>query len=76
MNKVLNIGNLELTFHLVDQNEIMGDDEAIYIKSMADVINLDAVLVVASGNINVSFCLKFPPTTATSNCNTSYDRND
>ena len=75
MIKVLNIGNLELTFHLVDPNEIMGDDEAAYIESTADVINLDAVLVVASGNINVSFYLKFPPTTATSS-NTSYGRND
>ena len=31
MIKVLNIGNLELTFHLVDPNEIIGDDEAAYL---------------------------------------------
>ena len=65
----MDIGNLELTPHQVNPNGITENDRTTYAESVRDVINLDAVVVAPSGNIDVSPC--FPLTSYT-----SYDRND
>ena len=58
----MNIGNLELTFNPVGPNRMTENDRTTFIEGMRNLIDLDAVLVVASGNIHVSTFLKFPPT--------------
>ena len=50
----MNIGNLELTFNPVDPNGMTENDRTTFIEGVRDVIELDAVLVAASGNTNVS----------------------
>ena len=46
--------NLELTYDPVNANRISEDDRNTYIAGMRDLIDLDAVLIVSSGNRNVS----------------------
>ena len=53
-DQVLNTGNLELMFNPVDSNQIEEEDRTTYIASVGEVIDLDVVLVTASGNIDVS----------------------
>jgi len=43
--------------HLISEN-----DGNAYINGIRELIDLDAVLVTVSGNIDVGPCLKFPPT--------------
>ena len=52
----MNIGNLELTFNPVFPDTMTENDRTTYIAAMTDVIEFDAVVVAASGNISVSPC--------------------
>ena len=49
-------------FNPVDPGEISEYDRIAYSEGVEDLIELDAVLVVASGNIDVSSSFKVPPT--------------
>ena len=66
---VLNIGNLELMFNSVYANMLTDDEKITYTACVSDLINLDAVVVVASGNVGVSPCLFLPVTVI----DTAYD---
>ena len=46
----------------VDPDGISEYDRIAYREGMEDLIELDVILVVASGNIDVSSCFKVPPT--------------
>ena len=59
---VLNLRSLELTFNPVNPRLISENDLNTYIDGIRELISLDAVLVTASANIDVSPRLKFPPT--------------
>ena len=59
----MNIENLELTFNPVSRDDVTEDFTTAYRTSLRDVIELDAVVVVASGNRNVSPCFFRPATT-------------
>ena len=69
----MNIGNVELRFNPVDPNsiKITENDRNTFIAGIKDVIDLDAVLVTSSGNINVSPCFLLLATVVD-----TYDRND
>jgi len=56
----LGLGNPELTFNPVYPARFTDNDKTAYISSVGDIIDLDVVLVTASGNINVS--PRFHPT--------------
>ena len=58
--KLRGLGNPELTFNPVFPDRFTDNDRTTYISSVGDMIDLDVVLVTASGNINVSPC--FHPT--------------
>ena len=56
----------------MDSIEVTENDETALIASIREVIDLDAAVVVASGNINVSLCFLRPATVIDTSC----DRND
>ena len=56
----LSLENPKLTFETVYPDRLTDNDRTAYISSVGDIIDLDVVLVTASGNINVS--LRFHPT--------------
>ena len=60
MRNVLNIGKTKFTFSLVDPDGMTENDRATFIESVGDLVDLDAVLVVASSNRNVSPCFLRP----------------
>jgi len=51
--------NLDLKFNQVDPLRLTENDKLAYIEGLRELIDLDAAVVVASGNIDVS--LFFPP---------------
>ena len=57
--------NLELTFNPVRPNDLTVEDRTTYVAGLRDVIASDAVVIAASGNINVSPC--FLPASMLSN---------
>jgi len=67
----LGLGNPELTFNPVYSARFTDNDRTAYISSVGDIIDLDVVLVTASGNIDVS--PRFHPT---SESDWDADRND
>ena len=56
MRNVLNIGKINFTFGLVDPDGLTANDRDTFIESVGDLIDLDAVPVVASSNRDVSPC--------------------
>ena len=66
------VENLKLTFDPVDSIEVTENDETALIASIREVIDLDAAVVVSSGNIDVSLCFLRPATVIDTSC----DRND
>ena len=61
-NQSLEHKNLELTFSLVPAAGSSENDRNTYRASMRELVDLDAVLVVSSGNIRVSPCFLQPTT--------------
>ena len=68
----MTVENLKLTFDPVDSTKFTENDETALFASMREVIDLDAAVVVASGNIDVSLCFLRPATVIDTSC----DRND
>ena len=68
-NQHLEHRNLELTFNLVPATGSSENDRNIYREGIRELIDLDAVLVVSSGNIRVSPCFL----QSTTVIHTSYD---
>ena len=60
----MNIGNLELKFKPVDPHTITENDRLAYVEGLRELIDLDAVVVASSGNIDVRHCF-LPPATVT-----------
>ena len=60
----MNIGNLELKFKPVDPHRLTENDRLAYIEGLRELIDLDAVVVASSGNIDVRLCF-LPPATVT-----------
>ncbi len=58
----MNIGKLELTSNPVNPDGLSEWDRTAYMEGVEDVMEVDAVLVAASGNIDVSPRLKTPST--------------
>ena len=58
----MNIGKLKLTSNPVNPDRLSDWDRTAYMEAVEDVMEVDAVLVAASGNIDVSPCLKIPLT--------------
>ena len=54
----MNIEKLKLTFNPANPARLSDWDKTAFMEAVEDVIDADAVLVVASGNIDVSPCLK------------------
>ena len=53
-----------MKFKPVNQNLITADDRLAYIEGLRELIDLDAVVVASSGNIDVRHCF-LPPATVT-----------
>ena len=68
----MTVENLKLTFDPVDATSFSEIGEAALFTSMREVIDLDAPVVVSSGNIDVSLCFLRPATVIDTSC----DRND
>jgi len=68
----LTVENLKLTFDPADATRFSENGETALFASMREVIDLDAAVVVSSGNINVSLCFLRPATVIDTSC----DRND
>ena len=58
----MNIGNLELMFNPVYANTLSQDEKVTYTACARDLIDLDVVVVVASGNVAVSPSFLLPAT--------------
>ena len=68
----MTVENLKLTFDPVDAIEVPENAETALMASMREVIDLDAAVVVSSGNIDVSLCFLRSATVMDTSC----DRND
>jgi len=71
-NQVLTVENLKLTFDPVESIYVPENDETALFASIREVIELDAPVVVSSGNIDVSLWFLRPATVIDTSC----DRND
>ena len=68
----MTVENLKLTFDPADSTQFTENDETALFAGIREVIDLDAPVVVSSGNINVSLCFLQPATVIDTSC----DRND